>query len=129
MAELFVLEVHRDFNSASMQAKTLAMQFQESTSIQPCSEGWEVRISTNVFLAIQDAKLNRIEHDYLIDSEPANRDESHPEESQPHEERESLSGWGSGDGEQASGDDENWSDSLEDKDSSYWESYLGGPDD
>jgi hypothetical protein len=75
MAELFIIEVHRDFISASKRAKALAMQFQESTNIQPCTEGWEVGVSTNVFLAIQDEKLSRLEHDYLIDSEPANRDE------------------------------------------------------
>ena len=129
MAELFVIEVHRDFISASMQAKILAMQFRESTSIHRCSEGWAVRVSSDVFLAIQDAKLSRIEDEYLIESEQANRDDSPPEESQPDEERGSLLGWGTGDQERESGDDENWSDSFEDKDSFYWEDYLGGPDD
>ena len=140
MAEYFVIEDYPDFASTSRRARELALQFKETTSIhRDGSMGWEVRVSANIISALaieyassaeiecarQESKLELIEHEHLIESEPGNKldsQQSHEEES------ESLTGWGSGDHDSVGDDTDDWSDSFEDKDSSFWEDFMGGPD-
>lgn len=69
--------------------------------------------------------LDRIEREYL-EIDPENLLDA--QRSSGKEKHESLIGWGSGEHEHLSEDTEDWSDSLDDSDSSYWENYLGGPD-
>jgi hypothetical protein len=143
MSEYLVIESQSDFASASQSAIELGLRFKEVTRVQRNqSAGWDVWGSSSLLteLVIEeisgvafveyvyqdpDEKLDRIEHEYLV-NEPRNMfDARH---SSVNEELESLIGWGSGNHDHLSEDTEDWSDGLDERDSSYWEDYLGGPD-
>lgn len=127
MTEYLVIEKHPDFASASRRAMELAMRFQESTSVQRNqSVGWNVLGSSFMLTELAIEEVSRKDCiGYVYQDQEDRLDKI---ECEYFEEHESLIGWGSGDHDQLGEDTEDWSDSLDDSDSSYWENYLGGPD-
>lgn len=66
---LIVIEEHKDYASAALKAKELAVQFNEHTGIKCNPVGWSVLVSEAVLSAIseQNAKIDAIYHEVMAE--------------------------------------------------------------